>query len=256
MINTEAHLEELLEVVHRADEAIMEVYGRSDIAVETKADDTPLTEADLASNRILTEGISRLFPNIPIVSEEGDEEKNRLTVKSERFWLVDPLDGTKEFLVRTGHFTVCVALIEQDSPSFGIISAPALNTIYYGGLVMGSYRRYAGEKNGVPIHVSEERVGVVLGSRTDSNIQTTSYIDEHYPDSEIRAVGSQLKLPQIAEGLADAYPRIDGPLHLWDLAAGQAILEGAGGSITRPDGSLVDYHSSSLLVGSFVAKAG
>lgn len=253
--NVQEHLGELLEVVHEADQAIMGFYESQDFKTEIKADDTPVTEADIAAHNILMAGISRLFLDIPILSEEGDTDLNREIVQTERFWLVDPLDGTREFIARSGHFTVCAALIENDVPSFGIISAPALGVTYYGGESMGSFRKEAKSGDVTPIHVSSDPVGAVVGSRMFLDAQTTAYIEEHYPGSEILSVGSQLKLPKVAEGVADAYPRIGGPLHLWDLAAGHAILTGAGGTVTRPNGDPIDYHTQTLKAGDFVARS-
>ncbi len=254
MTNIKTHLSEMLGVVHEADKAVMDVYHSHNAIVEMKTDHTPVTQADIASHHILTSGMKRLFPNIPLVSEEGDVQANRQTVRQQQFWLVDPLDGTNEFLERTGQFTICVALIEDDLPSFGIVSAPALRITYFGGPGYGSFKK-AGDGEPVPIHVASVRTGVVLGSRAAYNHETSVYVARHYPEHEVKAVGSQLKLPLIAEGFADVYPRINGPLHLWDLAAGHAILVGAGGSVTRPDGSPIDYHSPSLHVGDFVATS-
>jgi 3'(2'), 5'-bisphosphate nucleotidase len=254
MTSIETHLSELLGIVHGADKAIMDVYNSHSAVVQTKTDNTPVTQADIASHNILTSGMKRLFPNIPIVSEEGDVQENSQTVKQQQFWLIDPLDGTNEFLSRTGQFTICVALIEDDLPGFGVVSAPALGVTYFGGPGYGSFKK-AADGEPAPIHVARDRTGIVLGSRSSPNLETSVYIERHYPEHEVKAVGSQLKLSHIAEGLADAYPRINGPLHLWDLAAGHAILLGAGGSVTRPDGSQIDYHSPNLLVGDFVARS-
>lgn len=253
MIITE-RLDDLLRLVARADAAIMEVYDARSAVVELKGDDTPLTQADMASHHILSDGLMALFPDIPVVSEEGDQAENARIVQSQRFWLVDPLDGTKEFIKRTDEFTVCVALIEQGAPTFGIISAPALGMTYYGGLAFGSFKLKA-EEAALPIRVSKQSVGVVLGSRSFSEQGTATYIAEHYPDAEIKAVGSQLKFPYIAEGLADVYPRLGTTMRLWDVAAGQAILEGAGGYVARPDGSAIDYQATTLLAGDFVATS-
>ena len=250
----ETHLSELLGIVHEADKAVMDVYNSHSVVVHTKIDNTPVTQADIASHLILTSGIKRLFPHIPIVSEEGDVQENSQTVKQQLFWLIDPLDGTKEFLARTAQFTICVALIKDDLPGFGIVSAPALGITYFGGPGYGSFKK-AGNDGPAPIHVAKDRTGIVLGSRSMLNHETSIYLERHYPEHKVKAVGSQLKLPYIAEGLADAYPRINGPLHLWDLAAGHAILLGAGGSVTRPDGSSIDYHSPNLLAGDFVARS-
>lgn len=254
MVNVQERLGELLDVFQEADEAVMEIYDTDSAIVEIKADNTPVTQADIASHHIVTNGLTRLFPNVSVVSEEGNREANIKAVQGELFWLVDPLDGTKEFLARTGHFTICAALIEDNKPSFGIISAPALGVTYFGGLAMGSYKKDKGAHS-ERIRVSERKLNVVLGSRSDLNEQTNTYISKHFRGSKIVQVGSQLKLPQIAEGLADAYPRINGLLHLWDLSAGQAILEGAGGTVTRPDGSFLDYHAASLKIGDFVARS-
>jgi 3'(2'), 5'-bisphosphate nucleotidase len=199
MANIQEQLGELLDVFQEADKAVMDVYNTNSAVVEIKADDTPVTQADIASHHIVIGGLLRLFPDIPVVSEEGDKDTNVQTVQGERFWLVDPLDGTKEFLARTGHFTICAALIENDRPSFGIISAPALGITYYGGLEIGSYKKEQGQA-AQPIQVSKHKRGVVLGSRSDLNEPTTLYIAEHYEGSQITQVGSQLKLPQIAEG--------------------------------------------------------
>jgi 3'(2'), 5'-bisphosphate nucleotidase len=254
MTHIKTHLSELLGVVHEADKAVMGVYNSYSAVVKTKADHSPVTQADIASHHILTSGIKRLFPTIPLVSEEGDEHENRQTVQQQQFWLIDPLDGTKEFLARIGEFTICVALIEDGLPSFGIVSAPAVGLIYFGGSGYGSFKK-AGDAALTPIHVANVSTDIVLGSRSSINRETSVYIARHYPEHEVKAVGSQLKLSYIAEGFADAYPRINVPLHLWDLAAGHAILLGAGGFVTRPDGSPIDYHSPNLLVGDFVAKS-
>ena len=251
-INT--HLRALLGVVHEADKAVMEVYNSYSAIVEMKADHSPVTQADMASHHILTSGIKGLYPTIPLVSEEGDEHENRHTVQQQQFWLIDPLDGTKEFLARIGEFTICVALIEDGMPSFGIVSAPALGITYFGGSGYGSFKK-AGDTAPSPIHVANASTGIVLGSRSSNNRETSIYVERHYPEHEVIAVGSQLKLLKIAEGFADAYPRINVPLHLWDLAAGHAILRGAGGSVTRPNGSPIDYHNPDLLVGDFVARS-
>jgi 3'(2'), 5'-bisphosphate nucleotidase len=254
MTSIKTHLSALLGIVHEAADAVMDVYNAHSAVVETKADHSPVTQADIASHQILTSGIQRLFPTIPIVSEEGDVQANRQTVQQQQFWLIDPLDGTNEFLARTNDFTICVALIEGDLPSFGIVVAPALGITYYGGPGYGSFKK-AEDGEPAPIHVTNDRTGVVLGSRSAYNHETSVYVKKHFPEHMVKAVGSQLKLPYIAGGLADAYPRINGPLHLWDLAAGHAILLGAGGSVKRPDGRPIDYHNPNLLVGDFVAKS-
>src|SRR5262249_55909038 len=145
MINVQEHLDALLAIIQRADEVIMDVYNTHSAIATTKADNTPITQADVASHEVITRGLAALFPSIPIVSEEGDEQENIQTIQTigqGELWLVDPLDGTEEFLNRTGDFTVCVALVEDGLPVFGVISAPAHGLVYYGGPETGSYKRF------------------------------------------------------------------------------------------------------------------
>ena len=248
------HINELLAIVAKANAAIMPIYTSNTAVVQTKADNSPLTQADIASHHIITDSLAALFPHIPIISEEGSEEENRQTVQKPQFWLIDPIDGTKEFINRTNEFTVCIALVEDNMPRFGIISAPALGVTYYGGPGLGSFKIVDGNAP-QPMHVANKSVGVVLGSRSALNQQTSDYIATNYPGSTVTQVGSQLKLPYIAEGLADAYPRVGQSLHLWDLAPGQAILEGAGGRVRSLDGSPINYHSDSFLVGEFLCDS-
>jgi 3'(2'), 5'-bisphosphate nucleotidase len=254
MITVKDYLGQLLNIIEEAEAAVMDIYAAHSAVVEIKSDHSPLTQADISSHRIISSGLARLFPDTPVVSEEGDEEANKRTVQAESFWLVDPLDGTKEFIDRTDEFTICVALIENDSPVFGIVAAPALGITYYGGPSMGSYKKLKGQEVEL-VKVSKKKVGVVLGSRSHFEEGTSAYVSEHYKHFKVKAVGSQLKLPQIAEGLADVYPRLGSTMHLWDLAAGHAILEGAGGTVAHPDGSPIDYHSQTLRVGDFVAQS-
>ena len=245
-------IEAVLDVVHEADQAIMEVYGSGQFDTHTKEDDSPVTRADLLSNDILTAGLRRIFPNIAIVSEEGDAEANSEAVRQPEFWLVDPLDGTKEFVAQTGRFTVCVALIQHDLPSFGIVSVPATGTTYYGGPAYGSFKRTA--TTTIPIHVAASRTGVVFGSESSPTGATTDFIRHYFPSHTLTNVQGPLKLPYIAEGKADAYPKIHGPQKVWDIAAGHAVLAGAGGSVQRPDGCPIDYHATNLMAGDFLAS--
>jgi 3'(2'), 5'-bisphosphate nucleotidase len=249
-------LDGLLEVVHRADDAVMEIYDTDSVEVETKADNTPLTQADIAAHRILSSGIAELFPDVPILSEEGDEDENREIVASDKFWLIDPIDGTREFIQRSGHFTVCVALVEGDLPSFGVVSAPAFRETYYGG--PGGSFKWSMANGGATrrIHTRPDAADkVVLQSLSGLDAVTDAFIKRHYPDHERRSVGSQLKMTQIADGRADVYPRLDSPTHLWDVAAGHAILLGAGGSLSQLDGSPIDYHAKHLRSGDFIARS-
>lgn len=246
------HIPALLRLVQQADTAIMKVYNAHSAVVSIKSDNTPITQADVASHKILTEGLKQLFPTTPIISEEGDEQENKKLIQQDAFWLIDPIDGTKEFIKRLGDFTVCLALVENGVPTFGIISAPVHSVVYFGGPSMGSYKQEPG-KPAMQIHVSDKKLGVALTSRSNKDPVTEAYIAKHFPGVRMMEVGSQLKLPLIAEGRADAYPRIGSTMHPWDLAAGEAILVGAGGKVTTPDGAPINYQSPDFQVGDFVA---
>lgn len=254
MVSPFNDLDELLALVARADQAIMTIYADQAIKVQLKEDSSPLTQADTASHTILVEGLARLYPHIPIISEEGNASQNNKALQSPTFWLIDPIDGTKEFIAHNGQFTVCVALIENGNPTFGIISAPALGVTYYGGPQSGSFKKTA---NGTTasLTVPTTKNHILLASRSHSHPKTTAYIDAHYGNYAIQQVGSQLKLPYIAEGKAEVYPRLGAAMKIWDIAAGHAILEGAGGSATRPNGEAINYRHPSLLVGDFIAKS-
>jgi len=250
-------LPDLLEVVRTADIAVMGVYDSGNVAVEVKSDLSPLTQADIASHHILIKGIQELFPDVPIISEEGDAEENRVRLRSEHFWLVDPLDGTGEFIKRSGHFAICGALVKNNEPIFGFISAPALGVTYYGGKGMGSFRERVNsqkETERKSLNITLHDPPVIMASLSDLDAATAAFIAEHYPDSPIERVGSQLKFPQIAEGTGDIYPRLNSPLHLWDVAAGHAILLGVGGTVTQIDGGILDYQNPSFKIGDFIAR--
>ena len=250
---TEKNLNDLLALTKKASSAIMEIYDSNAAVVEYKSDNTPLTQADKASHKIIVNGLKELFPDIPVVSEEGDQAENQKLIKSQCFWLVDPIDGTQDFVNRTGDFCIAIGLIENNKPSFGFVAAPTLDTVYYGGPEIGSFKKVGGDEPQV-IHVKNLAKHVVAVSRTHSIKTTELFIQQNYPGAELRKLGSMLKQVKLAEGEVDVYPAIDQPLHLWDAAAGNAIIEGAGGYMTKPDGSPLDYSQSDLKIGDFVAR--
>lgn len=251
------YIKPLLPIINQANEAILTIYDKPELtSISYKEDSSPLTNADKAAHIIIGHGLTAAFPNIPIISEEADEQTNLVSLQSDEFWVVDPLDGTKEFIKHNGQFTVCIALIKSGKPIFGVVSVPALKKIYYGGAGTGSY---VIDANGVErtIKVAAIPTGVVFGSVSYPNAQTNDYIKRHYPNATIQEYGSQLKLVKIAEGLGDAYPRLGTTMRIWDVAAGHAILEGAGGKLIRPDGSIIDYSKPPLpgfYAGDFVAS--
>jgi 3'(2'), 5'-bisphosphate nucleotidase len=246
-------IEQLIAMLEEADRAILEVYNSNSFTVENKTDNSPLTEADKASHEIITKRLNELFPNIPIISEEGEHRDNVNTLQSEVFWLVDPLDGTKEFIKRNDQFTVCVALVKNKKPVFGMISVPVEQTIYYGGVGIGAYKKVK-DTDVEAIHVAKKPTNTVAASRSHLSDATREYIQAHYPRAAILQAGSALKGALVAEGKVDAHPTIGSKMSLWDLAASQAIIEAAGGSVTRPNGDEILYDNPDMLIGDFIAN--
>lgn len=245
----------LIELTTKASKAIMEIYDTNTAIVEYKDDHSPLTQADKLSHEIITEGLAKLFPAIPVVSEEGNEQHNREIIKQSTYWLVDPIDGTRDFVNRTGEFCIALGLIDGNSPSFGFIAAPTLDTIYYGGPTMGSYKK-VGNADPIAIHAHTLDPHIVAVSRSHVNPATEEYIRTHLPNASQRPLGSMLKQAALAEGILDIYPCIGQPLHFWDLAAGHAIMVGAGATVARPDNSAIDWHQTNdFKVGDFIARA-
>jgi 3'(2'), 5'-bisphosphate nucleotidase len=246
---------------------IMEVYDRDDFQVESKSDDSPLTIADLEANRIINKHL--LETGTPIISEENAEIPFDLRRKWKECWIVDPLDGTKEFIKRNGEFTVNIALIINGRPVFGVIFAPALNLLYIGDLQKGRSWKVVNPllQNGLeilfndaevikPAMPAEDNIRVV-GSRSHMNKETEQYIEElrsKHPEVEIVAKGSSLKFCLVAEGAAHVYPRF-APTMEWDTAAGQAICEAVGLKCNfRKTGSAVSYNRKNLLNDHFLVS--
>jgi 3'(2'), 5'-bisphosphate nucleotidase len=219
----------LVGIARRAGHAILDVYA-TDFQARAKADDSPLTEADLRAHRLILAGLEALEPRLPVLSEESADipwsERSRWT----RYWLVDPLDGTKEFVSRNGEFTVNIALIDGHRPLLGVVHIPVSDTTYSGIPGSGAWRE-AHERGRVRIGVRALAAQPlrVLGSRSHGNPALGARLDALGPH-ELRAVGSSIKLCVVAAGEADFYPRL-GPTSEWDIAAGQAVLEAAGGQV-------------------------
>lgn len=250
-------LPQVLRIAQDAGQAIMAIYdAMSGTAGEVsyKADGSPLTQADLAAHRVIAHGLSRLTPDIPVVSEEDSaSEVYRRPVG--RFWLVDPLDGTKEFVARNGEFTVNIALIEDGRPVLGVVLAPALGQSYWGGIGHGAYREMDGQIEPIRVASSQERIGRplrVLASKSHLNDETRTYLQQLGPHELVQA-GSSLKFCRMAEGSADLYPRL-GPTSEWDTAAGQAVLESAGGTVQDRQDAPLRYGKPSSTNPEFVAR--
>jgi len=238
-------LEELREIATTAGKAIMAVYEK-DFTVEFKDDNSPLTEADRTSHEIIRDQLITLNPALPVLSEESSPEEIRDRTDWECFWLVDPLDGTKEFLKRNDEFTVNIALIERNRATLGIVLAPALEISYEGALGLGTWRRSA---NGLstPVRVSTALPKPrVVSSRSHSNKHLADYLKALGPH-ELKTMGSSLKICLVADGQADICPRL-GPTSEWDTAAAQAILESAGGVMMDLFGRPLRYNTKEDLL--------
>lgn len=238
-------------IAERAGEAIMAVYDGA-FAVSQKGDDSPLTLADLESQRVILEGLSRITPDVPVLSEESAEVPWSTRRAWRELWVVDPLDGTREFVKRNGEFTVNIALVVDHEPVLGLVSAPARGLLYWGAAGVGAFTHHRGAPQtriAVAAPASPLRV---VGSRSHGSPQTADYL-ARLGAYDLTGIGSSLKFCLIAEGKADLYPRF-GPTSEWDTAAGQALLEAAGGQVTRPDGHRLRYNCrESLLNGDFIA---
>ncbi len=218
----QVNIEDVVKIARKASQQIMQIYALQDPEIEYKKDESPLTKADIVSNTIILEELAKIS-SLPIISEESniDYEKRK---DYKAFWLVDPLDGTKDFIVKNGHFTVNIALVENASPILGVIAIPAENTIYWAEKGKGAY------KDGTKIECNFERKEII-GS--DSNFHSTKATIDFYEKNNIKNIqkyGSALKFCKIAEGEIDVYARLNGTME-WDTGAGQIILEEAGAKI-------------------------
>ncbi|MCZ0752845.1 3'(2'),5'-bisphosphate nucleotidase CysQ [Aeromonas enteropelogenes] len=249
---------EIEPVARAAGEAIMAIYSQP-FAVEYKSDESPLTAADKGAHEVIVRALARLTPDIPVLSEESGPQVMAERLGWRRYWLVDPLDGTKEFVSRNGEFTVNIALIEEGAPRWGLVYAPVLDKLWYGGKGLGAWCIADGRCEAIQTRPHREgSPWRVVGSRNHLSRETLDYLarfgDMERGEIELVSMGSSLKFCIIAEGGAELYPRL-APTCEWDTGAAQAVLEGAGGSVTRLDGEPLVYNKPDILNPWFVAKA-
>jgi 3'(2'),5'-bisphosphate nucleotidase len=233
-----AQLRLLCDIARRAGQEVMAVYG-TDFPSWTKDDDSPLTQADLRSDQVIREGLERRFPGVFILSEESSSHVRGVDLDT--FFLVDPLDGTKEFLKRNDEFTVNIALVEQGRPVAGVVLAPALGQLYFAGAGVGAFREDADGQT--PLRTVAPAPGQplrVIGSRSHGGEALSAWLARLNREYSFVAAGSSLKFCRLAEGQADVYPRL-GPTNQWDTAAAQAVLEQAGGAVLDPSGAPLRY---------------
>lgn len=240
-------LPDVLRLVGAAGTAILEVYG-ADHGVEYKSDASPLTRADSAAHEILFAGLRQLTPEIPVLSEESTaEHAPDVRHAWSDYWLIDPLDGTKEFISRNGEFTVNVALIRNHRPVLGVVAAPVLDVVYYGVEGVGAFVTEAhGDARPLQVRRPAANPLVIVGSRSHRGDSLESVLARIGPH-EMRPMGSSLKLCLVAGGTADFYPRL-GPTSEWDTAAAQAVVEAAGGAVTQLDGKPLRYNERDTLL--------
>ena len=277
----------LLNIARHAGARIMAVYDAGELHIEHKPDNSPLTPADRNAHDAILQGLSDLTPEVPILSEEGQHLPFSERQRWQMFWLVDPLDGTKEFIKRNGEFTVNIALVENGEPVLGIVYAPDARIAWVGSRAGSAVT--SGDSGhslklsdvdptqttaeidpdtaGVPISVKnrDSDRAVIVASRSHMNDQTRNFIEEvsgQFTDVELITSGSSIKLCLVAEGRADLYPRY-APTMEWDTAAGHAIVRAAGGDVYRVDGTSeathpmepLGYNKENLLNPWFVARA-
>ena len=247
-------LPRVVDLAKEAGQAILNIYAQADLAVEFKQDNSPLTQADLKSHRVIVDGLSGVSPDWPVVSEESEEVSFNRRGSWDRFWLVDPLDGTKEFLRHTGEFTVNIALVESETPVLGVVYAPVVDKLYFAARGAGAFKAHAGLISRIEATRPAGAILRTVISRSHrSPVESLGQFVQDGRECEFIAMGSSLKFCLIAEGAADLYLRT-GPTMEWDTAAAHCILVEAGGAITDLDGNSMRYNKPVLLNPGFLAR--
>ncbi len=241
-MNLEELVEPIVALAVEAGNEILTVYA-TDFAVESKSDESPLTKADLAAHNCIAAGLAKLTPDIPIISEEDGLPEFDVRGQWNRYWLIDPLDGTKEFVNRNGEFTVNIALIDSNRPVFGVVHVPVQDKTYIGCEGRGSELRDAGNVTAITVAATSSAPVRIVGSRSHRGTSLDAFLAK-LGDHDMVAMGSSLKFCTVAEGNADIYPRL-GPTSEWDTAAAQAVVEQAGGKVLELDGKPLSYNQKS-----------
>jgi 3'(2'), 5'-bisphosphate nucleotidase len=242
----------LVEIAGLAGRSVMDIYSREDFGTTYKDDRSPLTLADTASHEVILAALREITPELPVLSEESKTVAYEERKSWRSYWLIDSLDGTKEFIKRNGEFTVNIALIEGGVPVLGVVYAPAMGLTYYAARGEGAFRKEDGREP-VKVEVSRPANGVkkVVGSRSHGGEALEQFLAGLGPH-ELVSMGSSLKFCLVAEGSAHLYPRL-GPTMEWDTAAAQCVVEEAGGVVTDMDGNRLMYNKENLLNGNFLA---
>ena len=251
-------LQQVTAVAASAGEEILSVYD-GDFDVEIKGDGSPLTVADQRSHTIIARELARITPEIPMLSEESGEDVFRERLGWSRYWLVDPLDGTKEFVSRNGEFTVNIALIEHGEPVLGVVHTPVQGVTHLAARGVGAFKSQQHEEP-VPISVREPKADsiIMVASRSHAGPEVEAYksrVENDLGPVSITSMGSSLKLCLVAEGSADIYPRL-GPTSEWDTAAAHCVVDVAGGRVTGMDGESLRYNKENILNPWFLVSGG
>ena len=252
MIINDEIISKLLKIAQKAGSAILNVY-KSEFNVYTKEDKSPLTEADKQAHEIIKINLENITPDVPILSEEGTEIDYNERSKWHLYWLIDPLDGTKEFIKKNDEFTVNIALMEYNKPVFGVVFAPVLNKIYWGGVNIGSFtKQINGRSKSITVNPKIGDTVHVAVSRSHPSDKLTKFLSQ-FNKYELYSMGSSLKMCLVAEGAVDCYPRL-GPTMEWDTAASHAIILGSGGDLVNYSSrNTLEYNKKNLLNPEFIA---
>lgn len=245
----QSYLPKVISVAREAAEAVLQIYSQKIYQVESKLDNSPVTEADLLANNIIKMGLNKIDPSLPFLSEEDEIIPFEERVGWSRYWLVDPLDGTREFLAGTGEFTINIALVEDHQPVLGVILAPVLKRVYWAEKGQGAYKMdFDGSPLAIATHQeSRSPLKVVVSRRFhEKKNPLWNRLENKLGLYETLICGSALKICMVASGEADLYPRI-GPTGEWDTAAGQCILEEAGGQLVDSQGYPLSYNTKASL---------
>lgn len=251
LVDVSLYLPPLIELAQQASAAILDIYQRSrQFDVHAKSDSSPLTQADLLANEVLVKGLQALTPGLPILSEEGLQPDYAIRQSWERYWLIDPLDGTKEFVAHSGEFSINIALIERQRPILGLIYLPVMDTVYYACHGKGAFKQ-GPEQLPVQCYTRqwESVLPIVLTLGNRSKLVKLQPLLDQLGQYEIINAGSAYKFCLIAEGRADLYPRL-GLTYEWDTAAGQIIVEEAGGIVVDLNAQPLQYNTKASLLNS------
>ena len=252
------YLNQVITIAKEAGVAIMQVYA-TDFNVEKKDDNSPLTQADLAAHHVIVNALAKLTPHIPVLSEESEAIDYDIRKEWQQYWLIDPLDGTREFVKRNGEFTVNIALIDRQQSVLGVVYAPVTEALYFASLGQGAYKQLK-QNAAIRIHSKtlDIKQPIVAGSRSHTDGRMLNFMRNLENNLGVKAelirMGSSLKICLVAEGVADVYPRL-GATSEWDTAAAHCVLSEAGGDIVDEAGLTLCYNSKrSLLNPFFFAK--